>query len=505
MRARLATALGALCLLGSGAARATNVMQFPDNGTEALGRGGAWVARATNPLATFYNPAGLAGQDTGVLGNVHLVFNKVCFQRAGDGSRLALPPTPIAYGEVCNENKAPTLLPALAAVFRATERLGIGLSVTAPAVYGKLKFPETQTVTNGFGADVELPTGGRYMLLESDGLALNTTLAAGFEVMPGLRVGGGFIWGFARYKLASAVESVKPAAEADGSYLDPLNDVRAEIDVADMFMPGFVLGALYSPMPMLDLGLSLRMQQGFDGHGDLELKANYWSPNGINPSPDVTRSEDTEADLAHFRLPNPLELRLGARLHVPRKERVVELGQTRDPLADDVFDVELDLAYTRNSAFDAARLRFPNQPEIPVAGTPGYVPENGDTSFNVEGDTVGLRLGGDVVILPAQLAVRAGGWYEPNAQNDKYANLAFLASQRIGLSLGAVYRVGPVDIEAGYLHVFFADVDNDGNGELRALSGDRAPPDQNRSPYAVNGGRFSQSANIFSLGATARF
>ena len=45
-------------------AHATGVEEFPDNGSEQEGRGGAWVARASDPLATFYNPAGLAGQPT---------------------------------------------------------------------------------------------------------------------------------------------------------------------------------------------------------------------------------------------------------------------------------------------------------------------------------------------------------------------------------------------------------------------------------------------------------
>jgi long-subunit fatty acid transport protein len=506
VRAGLATALGLCTIFGAGRAHATNVLQFPENGTEPMGRGGAWVARASNPLATFYNPAGLAGQATGVLGNLHLVFNKVCFQRSGPGSLLEVGPARIPYEEVCNENKAPTPLPAIAGVFRATERLGIGLSIAPPAIYGKLKFPETQTRTNSFGADVELPNGGRYMLLESDGLALNTTLGAGFEVMPGLRVGASFIWGFARYELGSAVESIKPAAQPDGTYLDPLNDVRADIDVSDMFIPGFVIGALYSPIEVLDVGFSLRMQQGFDGHGDLKLQANYWTENGISPNPTVTNSSDTEADLAHFRLPNPMEVRLGARFHVPRHATTPTKpgGKVRDPLADDLFDVELDFAYTRNSEYDAARLRFPDSPLIPVAGTPGRVPNNGDQEFNVTGDTLGVRLGGDVVVLPSQLAVRAGGWYEPDVQNDEYANLAFLASQRIGLSLGAVYRLGPVDIEASYMHVFFDDVDNDGNGKALALSGDASAP-AFRSPYATNGGKFSQSVNIVSVGGTARF
>ena len=36
--------------------------EFPDNGTEALGRGGAFTAKADSPLAIEYNIGGLAKQ-----------------------------------------------------------------------------------------------------------------------------------------------------------------------------------------------------------------------------------------------------------------------------------------------------------------------------------------------------------------------------------------------------------------------------------------------------------
>ncbi len=72
-----------------------------------------------------------------------LVMNKVCFTRAGDGARLNLGANGVPYpGEVCNEGKIEPL-PAIAAVVSVMDRLGIGLSVAPPALYGSLKFPET--------------------------------------------------------------------------------------------------------------------------------------------------------------------------------------------------------------------------------------------------------------------------------------------------------------------------------------------------------------------------
>src|SRR5258706_15616334 len=62
-------------------AGATAVTEFPDNGSEQMGRGGAWVARASDPLATFYNPAGLAGQETRLTVQANLNFANTCFTR----------------------------------------------------------------------------------------------------------------------------------------------------------------------------------------------------------------------------------------------------------------------------------------------------------------------------------------------------------------------------------------------------------------------------------------
>jgi long-chain fatty acid transport protein len=173
---------------------------------------------------------------------------------------------------------------------------------------------------------------------------------------------------------------------------------------------------------------------------------------------------------------------------------------------DDVFDVELDLSYTRNSAYHAAELRFPERPIIAVNGTGGQVPQDADVDFNVKGDTIGVRLGGDYIVLPERLAVRAGAFYEPDVQRPEYLNVAMVASRRIGLAGGVQVRLDFVDLEASYMHVFFDEVDNGGNGRLRVVNGEvSAVPVPNRSPYAINGGKVTQSANIVSLGARARF
>lgn len=506
MRQSLRIGAASALVLAAGTAQATDVLEFPDNGTEQLSRGGAWVARATNPLATFYNPAGLAGQEAGALLDVNLVFNDVCFTRKGPGQTIQA--VDVQYpADVCDDTTL-TPIPSAGIVYPLSDRLGIGLSFTPPSVYGSLTFPETVGVTNNFGVEQQVPSPMRYMLLEQSGIVLNTTLGAGYEVTPGLRLGAGFVWGLSKLRVTNANMSISPVQQPDGSFRDPLDtDVLAQVDVADWFIPGFVIGVLYSPLRQLDVGLAIQAQEAFDAHGDLTTKANYWTNNGVSDNPTVTDSSDIEPGLAHFRLPNPLEVRLGVRFHQPRDAKApIGAGEARDPIADDVFDVELDVSYTRNSVYDQITLRFPERPVIEVLGTGGTVPQNADVPLAIKGDTIGLRLGGEYVVLPDRLAVRAGGWWEPDVQRPEYLNVAVVATQRIGLAGGVAVRFGPLDVEAGYMHVFFDTLDNDGNGAVRVVSGDAsAQPVPNRSPYPINGGKVSQSANIVSVGGTLRF
>src|SRR5688572_1218570 len=77
----LAWSIALLVLTSSATSSATTITEFPDNGSEQLARGGAWVARASDPLAVHFNPAGLAGQRTAVTVQANLSFHDTCFTR----------------------------------------------------------------------------------------------------------------------------------------------------------------------------------------------------------------------------------------------------------------------------------------------------------------------------------------------------------------------------------------------------------------------------------------
>ena len=56
-------------------------------------RGGAWVARASDPLASFYNPAGLAGQPTRLILQSNINFQSTCFTRLKAQNDITNDPT----------------------------------------------------------------------------------------------------------------------------------------------------------------------------------------------------------------------------------------------------------------------------------------------------------------------------------------------------------------------------------------------------------------------------
>ena len=77
----LALPLLGASLFSAAEARATDATEVPDNGSEQGMRGGAWVARASDPLAAFYNPAGLAGQPARLILQSNNGSQRTCFTR----------------------------------------------------------------------------------------------------------------------------------------------------------------------------------------------------------------------------------------------------------------------------------------------------------------------------------------------------------------------------------------------------------------------------------------
>jgi long-chain fatty acid transport protein len=410
-----------------------------------------------------------------------------------------------APDEVCAD-VTPLPSPQLAASFRLHQRLAIGLGVLAPHASASMSWPTTLVYADRYG-ETDHPSPTRYLLVESDNVLLNPTLSVAVAVSRELSLGVGFVWGLAWLNFSSMAETISPARPP--SQPDEFShDVLAEVSGFDGFVPGLVASVLWSPSAHVDLAGWFRWSDAVRSAVDLKTTASYYTLGGrVNETAIADPANITELeDAGSFRMPIPMEAKLGFRYRhpragaLPRQWALAHEGWVRDPLSTDLFDVEIDLTWAHNSAMDTLELRF--QPGIQIAPTTGLVPENADIAHGWR-DALGVRLGGDYVVLPDLLALRIGGFFESSSANPESLHLDFHPSEKVGLGAGSTVRLGAFDVSLAYQHTFFGAIDNGGDGHTRAISGDRTTAQ--RSRQIVNGGRATASLDELGLGAAVHF
>ncbi|MEZ4308108.1 MAG: hypothetical protein R3F14_08695 [Polyangiaceae bacterium] len=518
----------------------------------------------------YFNPAGLVRQASGVHVGAHLIFMDRCYTRTGQDAdetsdtygQYGFPVSPggdqdnfpgpgadpdgNAVGpaaRVCAaDHVSPN--PQLAANIRVLDQLAIGLGVVAPHGVGNSEWPEELAFTNRFGIDGTQPAPQRYMLVKSSSIILFPTLSVSWAPNDQFAIGAGFTWGIANASFENFSESLsiqtkgntcgptgdRPCVYSDDFLRGGLGDVRAKLTATDVFIPGFVIGAIYSPHPYIDVAGWFRWSDALDTEASVTTTAQYWKNNGsqndeadrctdgTNPDCTVTAGEkegDPGYKAGRVKLNIPLEAKLGVRFHYPRAtpgERPVWAQGTkkvRDPMSEDLFDVEANFTYANNSSVQNLEVRF--NPGIIINGTQGgTLPANADIPHNWK-DVFGVRVGGEAVILPSLLSARAGFFYESKGQDDAYLQLDFHNGEKVGLSGGASVRVWRLDISASYQHTFFGTLDNGGKGSLYGLSGDGAteenpgPGGPARTFQAVNGGKLESDMNEVAVGVTGRW
>ena len=152
----LATLAGVAISTGAKA----NGFEIPENGTDVMGRAGAWTARADTPLAAGLNPAGLAGQPTALTVSSNFTWQSQCFQRAGNYAGPALNTgTPFQdegyvgqpYPEVCKKNGLGQVnpVPQIGFNYAVTSKLGIALlPLCTPRGTGAAVWPDADFLDN---------------------------------------------------------------------------------------------------------------------------------------------------------------------------------------------------------------------------------------------------------------------------------------------------------------------------------------------------------------------
>jgi long-chain fatty acid transport protein len=438
---------------------------LPTAGVRASGRAGAFVAGADDPMALWYNPAGLAamagGKKTTVLFDLADVEHPVTYTRIDSGGN--------AQPAVENDpQKLPH--PNLIGVFDLDKQWVLGVGIFAP--YASL---------DGYPEDGPQ----RYQLVSLHGTTLAYLDAAlGWKFSEKLWLGFGlsnlFVAFNSRVTFSSCPSEIACAPE------DPDWDALGELAQNSFFTPSGQAGIQYHPSPKLSLGAALRLPYWVRAKGTVRVRL---------PSTGFFDNAHVEGDSSDMSMTMPAVFRAGVEAR-PVPWFRAELG----------FDWEM---WSQQKSIDLTPhgVRIEDQ-----AGVGIY--EIGPLSIPRKlNDTVALKLG-----LEAQLAnidVRAGYAFETGAAPDEYLSLISPDSNKHMLSLGAGVHLGHLRFDAMFAHAFLAD--RDVSREEGCLpqqnpirTGDPVPAcDTSQQPDAgyvyVNAGSYSSSWTIFGVGMTADF
>jgi hypothetical protein len=527
-------------------ARASSPLEYPDNGSAAFSRGGAWLAVGNEPIAAHYDPAALAIQASGASVEQQLGFPHTCYDRRGPGDAIVGPNDGFSYREACSQRGSfPNTIPSVSLAWRVAPRLGVGIAIVPPATYGVAEgqFPIlARGAVTSTGVPASVPAPYRYMQLEQRSTILFPTAAVGYEIAPRFRIGAGFVSGIAFINTSTMGVANLTGSDAAGDHM--MDDALSVLRTRDLLVPGVVLSMHWSVLDDLDVALWGRWMDSIRANdGSLDLTQQVFDANGgLQPSCAGSRgtggqvqygtcpgSTSVPNHFAHavtrFEYPIPPEIRWGVRFHAPRaRSRMLfgDHGPARDPLRDDVFDVELDQSLTLNSFADTIVVRFKEQDgkgALVTAPTFVPVPPNADRATGYR-DSYGVRLGGQWNAVPGLFGVRAGGWLETRAVDPRFLTVYPFAGTRWGVGGGIVARYGFLDASVGYQRQMAVDLDNHGNGGMKAPAAtspgtpfdlhdekarNAADRTQFRTEHAVNGGRLTFDADVFTLGLTARF
>lgn len=537
--------------------------EFSGAGTRSLGRGGAFAARADDALALLYNPAMLADlPDSQIHLSAGMALLDACVQRSGSygdsllGGTTGAPTifdspganpdawTNDPFQRVCNGGP-PQILPQLVANVRLADDFGLAFGILAPNGVGASQWGNgngTITAPGDTTGNSLRPSPTRYALVDSNLLLFHPSIGFGWRPVDWFRVGLTLQWGIGIVSFSNYTNSGSGAQ-------DPSADIRTQLSVVSPFVPAGILSVHFVPHESIDITLGGRMSDSMGGvvpaSGSLTLTT---SPYANPADPTSSQAQSTTVNGTTLHAGQPWQFWTGFRYgHRLRPRAYTRPGDARlrpgpdDPMADELFDVELDVVYEYNQQVTDFVVTNPEGASAAIRPA-GCMP--GDSSCLVSipvprtlplahgwSDDIVFRLGGDVNVIPGVLAIRAGGSFEVplNRNYVQWMTNDFMQGWRIGLHLGGTVRIdNHFDLSVAYAHIFSETVqigmNPAGNYRLVAATGmegacsgagggtyDPNNPVVSRGCFpngfgsVINNGTYTQEFNVFSLSGTYHF
>lgn len=491
-------------------------VEVPENGTVAYGRGGAFVARASDASAVAHNMAGILGLNGWQLVvNANVGASSNCFQRAGtyngsadvpiEGTGTRFPNDRLtglpsyagrAYPEVCS-NTAVALAAQVLASYRVNRWLAFGFGLTTPSTPGSGQvFNDSVRLPDG----TEAPTPVRSMLFQKDLLVAYLPIGVAIAPHPRVRLGLTFEPGFARFQFGVMANAAYSSPQS------PDTDLLIRLNASGFFLGGAASTQILASR-FLSFGAQFRYHAPVSASGTAATTANYYAANAANQAPGTFSIDEMRVHL-------PWTLRAGARFALPRAGRPTQDdGSGRyDPMSDDLFDVEANFTYEATSLLGTTAIS--NSGNITV-GAGSTVPAPAKIALNSNlGDVMGVRVGGDFNILPGRLALRAGFSYETQGINANQAVVHIPAYGGASIHAGLSYRWRWLTVSLGVGTFFFTPVSATSATGAVVTPGDTAgaqinpancTTSQGQGACTINRGNFHGNLTNGSLGFAFRF
>ena len=509
--------------------------EYPAPGTRALGRGGASLTRADDPVVLLNNPANLANLGGMQLTlQAHVAFYSACVDRSGTVGMYASPSghdetsetdrlglfgeSPSAFGaadtlagvehpEVCNSGP-PGPVPELAFAWRVNDQLGLGIGLLAPSAVGHTIWgDDVQVGDRTYRGIVDgRPSPLRYGIIEAQLLIFFPTIGLGWSPNKMISFGLSFGWGIGLFDFTNVARPVR--GEDYGL------DVLTELSASDMFIPRLTASVQVQPHDNVDIMVGFMMQGDVNAKGDVTLTSGYYREESI---------ETLNIPNAALNARQPWQVNFGIRYAdrtSPRPRNRSEQGRlsgrVEDSMQNERWDLELNVVYEFNSRVDDFVVALPQNPSRDDGkwiieadrGLPAALPTGLTLPHNWQ-DQLSIRLGGDFNVIPGTLAIRAGASYETLGVSNGYEQTDFMPFTRVGGHAGATLRLGRFDISLAYAYIHqFNRTVTDADAQVPQVNAESTLAEEAGgeptfgSPTIVNAGTYTSRFHVVSLGLT---
>ena len=445
-------------------------LEVGDTGAEALGRGGAFTAKADNAATINYNPAGfvkLRGHHITLGGN--LVLSRHDFTRTGyftGGNTSQAAPFPMVSSE--NPMFAAPRHMMLTTDFGYFDRVTVAAGMYVPSAAGGA-YPKEVEVGGG-----KMGAPQRFTAVQTEGLIFFPTLAIAFRPVHWLDIGLSFQVVVTALKTTNIVTAGSACDQSE----DPACDITIEIDAKDMFTPSGSAGVLIRPSRNVELGAMVRLPS----KAQLEGTANI----SLGPALKKLQSSLTKP------MVDPLDPTIKLNNDYPWMARAGIRYIFRDG-NQEVGDIEADFIYERWSGASERTVEIQGK-SLGKAMAPTVM----DWALK---DTYALRLGGAYRLRlssTVDLVIRAGTFFETATCEVSDTSLSVMGPKRLGLTGGLGLRWGRFRLDTAYAHLFFPDREvNRSTVRVQDFGGDEGP--------VVGNGLYSASVDMFSMQLSVAF